>query len=101
MSLSLWKVKVKMLQQTLMTNLQRFINFTNFAKGFLRRQNLIASIKKSITTTLKDIFTVKKKLKMAQYRVNYQQFKLRQMEQLIAENNEHVFLRGKKINELR
>ena len=90
-----------MLQQTLMTNLQRFINFTNFAKGFLRRQNLIASIKKSITTTLKDIFTVKKKLKMAQYRVNYQQFKLRQMEQLIAENNEHVFLRGKKINELR
>ncbi len=49
----------------------------------------------------KDIFTVKRKLKMAQYRVNYQQYKLRQMEQLIAENNEHVFLRGNKLNELR
>ena len=43
----------------------------------------------------------KKKLKMAQYRVNYQQYKLQQMEQLIAENNEHVFLRGNKLNELR
>ena len=38
---------------------------------------------------------------MAQYRVNYQHYKLRQMEQLIAENNEHVFLKGNKLNELR
>ncbi len=90
-----------MIQQVLMTNLQRFINFTNFARHFLKRQNFAAAIQQSIVNVLKDIFTVKKKLKMAQYRVNYQQYKLRQMEQLIAENNEHVFLRGNKLNELR
>ena len=90
-----------MIQETLTTNIQRFLNFLGFARGFLRRQNFIESFKKSVTKMLKDIFSVRKKLKMAQYRVNYQQYKLRQMEQLIAENNEHVFLRGNKINELR
>lgn len=42
-----------------------------------------------------------KKLKMARYRVNYQMYKLNQMETLIAENNEHAFLRGKKLNQTR
>jgi len=93
--------KGMMFQQVLMTHFQRFLNFLSFARGFIRRQNFLAMIQKSISNILKDLFTVKKKLKMAQYRVNYQQYKLRQMEQLIAENNEHVFLRGKKINELR
>jgi len=90
-----------MIQQAVMLQTKRFMNFMNFARGFLRRQNFAAAIQKSISSVFKDIFTVKKKLKMAQYRVNYQQFKLRQMEQLIAQNNEHVFLKGNKINELR
>lgn len=50
---------------------------------------------------LKDFLTMNKKLKMAKYRVNYQMYKLNQMETLIAENNEHVFLRGKKLNQTR
>lgn len=90
-----------MIQQAVMIQAQRFRNFMNFARHFIRRQNFLESIHKSVVAVFKDIFTVKKKLKMAQYRVNYQQFKLRQMEQLIAENNEHVFLKGNKINELR
>ncbi|MEI3254316.1 MAG: hypothetical protein V8R83_03255 [Candidatus Gastranaerophilaceae bacterium] len=47
---------------------------------------------------VKDYLTMNRKLKMAKYRVNYQMYKLNQMEQLIAENNEHVFLRGNKLN---
>ena len=47
---------------------------------------------------IKDYLTMNKKLKMAKYRLNYQMYKLNQMEQLIAENNDHVFLRGNKIN---
>ncbi|MBQ2872073.1 hypothetical protein IJE86_10250 [bacterium] len=90
-----------MIQQAVMLQTQRFRSFMNFARHFLRRQNFLESIQRSISAVFRDIFTVKKKLKMAQYRVNYQQFKLRQMEQLIAENNEHVFLKGNKINELR
>ena len=90
-----------MIQQAVALQTRRLFNFMNFARHFLRRQNFVAAIQQSITAVFKDIFTVKKKLKMAQYRVNYQQYKLRQMEQLIAENNEHVFLRGNKLNELR
>lgn len=90
-----------MLQQAVMLHTQRFLNFLSFARSFWKRQNFAQSILKSFTSVFKDIFTVKKKLKMAKYRVNYKQFELRKMEQLIAENNEHVFLRGNKINELR
>ena len=90
-----------MIQQAVALQTRRFFNFMNFARHFLRRQNFLAVIQQAIISVFKDIFTVKKKLKMAQYRVNYQQYKLRQMEQLIAENNEHVFLRGNKLNELR
>ena len=90
-----------MIQQAVALQTRRFVNFMNFAKHFLRRQNFVAAIQQAVIGVFKDIFTVKKKLKMAQYRVNYQQYKLRQMEQLIAENNEHVFLRGNKLNELR
>lgn len=90
-----------MIQQAVMLQTRRFINFMNFARSFLKRQNFVAAIQASVTSVFKDIFTVKKKLKMAQYRVNYQQYKLKQMEQLIAQNNEHVFLKGNKINELR
>ena len=50
---------------------------------------------------LKDFLTMKKKLKIAKYKVNYQMYKLNQMEQLIAENNEHVFLKGQKLNQTR
>ena len=50
---------------------------------------------------LKDFLTMNKKLKIAKYKVNYQMYKLNQMEQLIAENNEHVFLKGQKLNQTR
>ena len=50
---------------------------------------------------LKDFLTMKKKLKMAQYRLNYHRHQLQKMEQLIAENNEHNFLKGKNLNETR
>jgi len=38
---------------------------------------------------------------MAKYRVNYQQYKFNQMQELIAQNNEHVFLKGRTLNEIR
>ena len=50
---------------------------------------------------LKDFLTMNKKLKIAKFKVNYQMYKLNQMEQLIAENNEHVFLKGQKLNQTR
>ena len=54
-----------------------------------------------IVGSLKDMFSIRQKLKMAQYRVNYHKHQLMKMESLIAENNEHTFLKGKNLNETR
>ena len=59
------------------------------------------SLQASIVEGLKDFLTMKKKLKMAQYRLNYHRHQLQKMEQLIAENNDHSFLKGKNLNETR
>ena len=47
------------------------------------------------------MFSIRQKLKMAQYRVNYHKHQLNKMENLIAESNEHTFLKGKNLNETR
>jgi hypothetical protein len=55
----------------------------------------------SVVEGLKDFLTMKKKLKMAQYRLNYNRHQFQKMEQLIAENNNHSFLKGNNLNETR
>ncbi len=69
--------------------------------AYMRRHNPVMTLAHSALAMLKDFLTMNKKLKMAKYRVNYQMYKLNQMEQLIAENNEHVFLKGRKLNQTR
>ncbi len=90
-----------MLRETLEMNIKRIIDFLIYSKNFLIRKNPIKSITNSIVEGLKDFLTMKKKLKMAQYRLNYHRHQLHKMEQLIAENNEHNFLKGKNLNETR
>ena len=90
-----------MLQETLQTNLKRFMNFLGFARGFIIRKNPIKTLADSLLASLKDALTINKKLKMARYRLNYHKHQLNKMESLIANSNEHTFLRGKNINEVR
>ena len=90
-----------MLRETLEMNIKRLIDFLIYSKNFLIRKNPIKSLSNSIVEGLKDFLTMKKKLKMAQYRLNYHRHQLNKMEQLIAENNEHNFLKGNKLNETR
>lgn len=87
-----------MFQDALMTNLQKLINFYGYLVSYLKRNNPVQIFLAQITAIIKDYLTMNRKLKMARYRVNYQMYKLNQMEQLIAENNEHVFLRGNRLN---
>lgn len=87
-----------MFLDTLQTNLQKLVNFFGYLVSYLRRHNFLQMFVNQVVTMVKDYLTMNKKLKMAKYRVNYQMYKLNQMEQLIAENNEHVFLRGNKLN---
>ena len=90
-----------MLRETLEMNIKRLIDFLIYSKNFMIRKNPIKAMTNSIVDGLKDFLTMKKKLKMAQYRLNYHRHQFQKMEQLIAENNQHSFLRGNHLNETR
>ena len=89
------------MREELQDNIKRFVNFMNFAKSFFRRKNPFKALLVSLLSALKDMLTIRQKLKMAKYRVNYHQHQLHKMESLIAESNEHTFLKGKNLNETR
>lgn len=91
----------ELLQQTLEVNFRRFMNFLGFARGFLIRNNPFKVLSQKFVEMAKECLTIHKKLKMARYRLNYHRHQLQRMESLIAENNEHTFLRGQKMNHLR
>ena len=82
-------------------HIKRMINFCQFAKAYIIKNNPIKIMIETVHGQLKDFLTFDKKMKMAKYRVNYQRYKLDQMQKLIAQNNEHVFLKGRTLNETR
>ena len=82
-------------------HIQRMMNFLGFAQNYIIKNNPIVAIIASLESTLRDFLTFGKKMKMAKYRVNYQQYKFNQMQELIAQNNEHVLLKGRTLNEIR
>ncbi len=90
-----------MFQNLIQTQLQRFKNFLGFAKYFAKKNLTPKILLDQVTAYMKDAFSLMKKKKMAKYRVDYQVYRLRQMEKLIAENNSHYFIAGKKINDIR
>ena len=89
------------MREVLQENLKRLVNFLNFAQSFFRRKNPFKALMVSLLSALKDMLTIRQKLKMAKYRVNYHKHQLYKMESLIAESNEHTFLKGKNFNQIR
>ena len=89
------------MREELQENLKRLVNFMNFTRSFFQRKNPFKALAISLISALKDMLTIRQKLKMAKYRVNYHKHQLYKMESLIAESNEHTFLKGKNFNELR
>lgn len=89
------------MQQSIKANLKRLLVFLNYSKNYLRRNNPVKILQKEIVAGLKDALSINKKRKMIKYKLKYQMHQLNQMEKLIAQNNEHVFLRGNKFNEMR
>ena len=89
------------MREEIQQNLKRLVNFWNFACSFFQRKNPFKALAMSLLTSLKEMLTIRQKLKMAKYRVNYHKHQLYKMESLIAENNEHTFLKGKNLNETR
>ncbi len=89
------------MREELQDNVKRLMNFVNFARSFFKRKNPLKALLVGLISSLKDMLTIRQKLKMAKYRVNYHKHQLHKMESLIAESNEHTFLKGKNLNETR
>lgn len=89
------------MQQVLTTEYRKSRQFIEYSLNFLKRHNLLQEVVAQAVVILKDMLSCRKKLKIAKYRVNYQMYKLQEMEKLIAENNAHNFLGGNKLNHLR
>lgn len=90
-----------MFRETLELYIKRIVDFLIYTKNYFIRKNPIQGIVNSVVEGVKDFLTVKKKLKMAQYRLNYHRHQLQKMEQLIAENSEHSFLEGSHLDQKR
>lgn len=89
------------MQQKLKAHIVSLKKFLNYSMNYLKRNNPVKLLKKEFVASLKDALSINKKRKMVQYKLRYQMHQLSQMEKLIAQNNEHVFLRGNKFNEMR
>jgi hypothetical protein len=90
-----------MFQETLNLYIRRILDFLMYAKNYIIRRNPIKEVGNSILEGIKDFLTIKKKLKMAQYRLNYHNHQLQKMEQLIAQNADHNFLKGSNLDQKR
>ncbi len=89
------------MQKVLKTHLKKLKTFLNYTKNYLIRNNPFKTFKRELVAGLKDAFSINKKRKLVKYKLKYQMHQLNQMEKLIAQNNEHTFLRGNKFNEMR
>ena len=76
-------------------------NFIGFARGFIARKNPIKTFFQDCLAIIKDIFSINKKRKMVEYRLKATLYKQKRYEDAIAQSNEHTFLQGSKLNQLR
>ena len=90
-----------MLRETLEMNIKRIIDFLIYSRNFIIRKSPVKALVAAIMDGVREFLTMRKKLKMAQYRLNYHQHQLMKMEQLIANNSQHTFLKGANLNETR
>ena len=89
------------MQQIVQNYFQRLNQMGQMYLNYAIRNNPFIIIKDKILSSIVQFLTIDKKKKMAQYRVNSQMYKVKKMEELIAQSNEHLFLQGRKVNELR
>ena len=86
---------------SLQANKKKFINYMNFVIAFVRRNaKPKASINQALAS-LQELLSLKEKLKKIKYRINYEKYKLKKTELILAQNQDHVFIKGRKLNQTR
>lgn len=86
---------------TLQVNIKRCLNFLNYLRAYLKKKNPVKMAIQGTVTYINELLNVKKKLKKIEYRINYERYKLKKTELILAQNSEHVFLRGRSLNQTR
>ena len=76
-------------------------NFMGFTVAFLKKNNPVKMMIEGTTTYVQELLTMNKKLTRIQNRINYERYKLKKTELILAQNSEHVFLKGRSINQTR
>ncbi|MCD7879728.1 MAG: hypothetical protein LUG16_07340 [Candidatus Gastranaerophilales bacterium] len=87
--------------QVLQLHISRFKNFLSFTKVYLKKHNPIKLCIAQSKAYIQELLTVKKKLKKIEYRINYEKYKLKKTELILAQNCDHVFLKGRSLNQTR
>ncbi len=89
------------LSDQLHTHMRRFNNFLGYLKAYFKKNNPIKKLIEQSVATFNELTTIKKKLKKIEYRINYEKYKLKKTELILAQNSEHLFLRGRSLNQTR
>lgn len=86
---------------SLQANKKKFINYMNFVIAFLRKKAKPMQSLNQALASVQELLSLNTKLKKIQYRVNYEKYKLKKTELILAQNQDHVFIKGRKLNQTR
>lgn len=81
--------------------IRQFRNFMGFTIAFLKKRNPVKIMIENTTAAVQELLTINKKLTKLQNRLNYERYKLKKTELILAQNSEHVFLKGRQLNQTR
>ena len=90
-----------MVRQFILDKVRKLKTFSQFARYFVQKKCRPDVLLAPLVAYIKDSLSILKKRKYSKYRLDYQQYRLRQMEELIAKNSSHYFLNNRKIDEFR
>ena len=83
------------------THLRHIQNFMGFTISYLRRNNPVKLMISGTKEYFQNLFSMNVKLERIKNRINYERYKLKKTELILAQNSEHVFLKGRSINQTR
>lgn len=72
-----------------------------FTGAYLKKNNPVKKFISGLNALITEIITFRKKLKKIEYRINYERYKLKKTELILAQNSEHLFLRGRSLDSTR
>ena len=73
----------------------------NFVIAFISKKAKPMSSIANAINSFQELLSLKKKLKKIEYRINYEKYKLNKTELILAQNQDHVFIKGRKLNQTR